>query len=149
MLSNPASFTLLLLAVPLLLTTAGCNSDQKKTCPVRGKFVWPNGSVAKELSSGMVIFQCDAEEITSKASIDQDGGFILGTYKLTDGTVPGKHKVAVVQPVSDDDNHAPLQVVHRRYENPTTSDLVVTVEPRSNEIVLKVDPGAWMKKRQH
>ncbi len=137
----------LLLAVPLLLLMAwGCSSDQKKTYPVKGKLVWPDGSSAKELSGGMVIFQCNAEQISSKGPIDQTGCFVLGTYTLIDGTVAGKHKVAIVQPVSDDENHSPLQVVHRRYESMETTDLEVTVEPKDNDIVLKVMPGAWMKR---
>ena len=152
MLSNqrgPASSNhLRLVMCVIVLATAGCRSDQKKTYPVQGKFVWPDGSSAKELAGGMVIFQCDAEQITSKAIIDQQGGFALGTYKLADGTVAGEHKIAIVQPVSESDNPAPLQVVDRRYEDPNTSDLIVTVEPKSNEVALKVEPGAWMKRRK-
>jgi hypothetical protein len=29
-----------------------------------------------------------------------------------------------------------------------TTDLEVTVEPKNNDIVLKVLPGAWMKKQK-
>jgi hypothetical protein len=143
----PLCTTLLLLSVPLfLVTTSGCSSDQKKTYPVKGKFVWPDGSSAKELAGGMVIFQCDEEQVSSKAPIDQEGGFVLGTYKLTDGTVAGKHKVAIVQPAADFGDHPPLEVVHRRYESLDTSDLKVTVEPKPNDLVFKVMPGAWLKR---
>ncbi len=138
-----------LLVVPLAVATAaGCRSDQKKTYPVRGKFVWPDGSNAKELAGGMVIFQCDEERISSKGPIDEEGGFVLGTYKLTDGTVAGKHKVAIAQPAADFGDHPPLEVVHRRYEGMETTDLIVTVEPKANDLTLKVQPGAWMKRKR-
>jgi hypothetical protein len=70
--------------VLVIPTLAGCFSGQKPTYPVQGKLVWEDGNPAKELSGGMVIFQCDAEEMSAKAPIDQEGGFILGTYTQSD-----------------------------------------------------------------
>lgn len=146
-LRSPPRAAVVLAASLALLTLAGCAAG-KKTYPVKGKFVWPNGTAAKELAGGMVNFQCDAEQVSSKGPIGEDGSFVLGTYKLDDGTVAGVHKVAVVQPVADYGDNPSLQVVHRRYEEMATTDLKVTVEPKENVIELKVEPGAWMKKQK-
>jgi hypothetical protein len=134
-------------AALLALAAAGCGSD-KKTYPVAGRFVWADGTPAKELSGGMVIFQCAGEQMTSKGPVGPDGGFVLGTYKLDDGSVAGAHTVAVVQPSADYGENPPLQVVHRKYESHQTTDLKVTVEPKANEVVLTVEPGAWMLRKK-
>jgi hypothetical protein len=132
----------------VILASAGCSSSQKPTYPVQGKFVWEDGSPAKELSGGMVIFQCDAEEMSAKASIDQAGGFVLGTYTLSDGAVSGKHKISIAQPAPETGEYRPLEIVERKYESMGTTDLEVTIEPKRNDIVLKVSPGAWVRKKK-
>jgi hypothetical protein len=126
----------------------GCSSGQKPTYPVKGQLAWEDGSPAKELSGGMVIFQCDAEQMSARASIDPEGGFVLGTYTLSDGAVTGKHKVSIAQPAAETGEYRPLEIVDRRYESMGTTDLEVTIEPKRNDIVLKVSPGAWMKKKK-
>jgi hypothetical protein len=130
-----------------LVMLSGCLSDKKPTYPVKGQLAWQDGTAAKELSGGMVIFQCDAEQMSAKASIDQDGGFVLGTYALSDGAVAGKHKVSIAQPAAETGDYRPLEIVDRRYESMGTTDLEITIEPKRNDIVLKVSPGAWMKKK--
>jgi hypothetical protein len=132
----------------VILIMGGCSSGQKPTYPVQGKLVWEDGSPAKELSGGMVIFQCDAEEMSAKAPIDQVGDFILGTYTRSDGAVAGKHKVSIAQPAAETGEYRPLEIVDRRYESMETTDLEVTIEAKRNDIVLKVSPGTWMKKRK-
>jgi hypothetical protein len=139
----------LLLLATLLVTTCGCNSDQKKTYPTKGKLVWEDGAPVKELSGGMVVFQCDAEEISAKAPIHEDGSFVVGTHTLDDGAVAGKHQVAIMQPADQNaSEYRALQVVDRKYESMDTTDLAVTIEPKPNDLVLKVTPGAWMKKQK-
>jgi hypothetical protein len=133
--------------VLVIPTLAGCFSGQKPTYPVQGKLVWEDGNPAKELSGGMVIFQCDAEEMSAKAPIDQEGGFILGTYTQSDGAVAGKHKVSIAQPAAETGEYRPLEIVDRKYESMETTELEVPIEPKRNDIVLKVSPGARMKKK--
>jgi hypothetical protein len=136
----------ILLVVPLVLVTmAGCSSG-KKMYPVRGKILWPDGSGAKELASCTVVFQCSQEQVSSQGQIDEEGGFVLDTYQANDGTVAGTHKVVLVMPF--DDIGRKMQIVHPRYEKFDTSGLEVTVEPKDNEVVLKVEPGPWMKKQK-
>jgi hypothetical protein len=132
----------------VMLTFGGCFSGQKPTYPTQGKLVWENGSPAKELAGGMVIFQCDAEVMSAKAPIDQEGSFTLGTYSLNDGAVAGKHKVSIAQPAPETGEYRPLEVVDRKYETMETTDLEATIEPKRNDLVLKVSPGAWMKKKK-
>jgi hypothetical protein len=133
----------------LLVTVCGCNSDQKKTYPTKGKFVWEDGAAVKELSGGMVVFQCDAEAISAKGPIDDEGSFVVGTHTLDDGAVAGKHKVSIMQPADQNaSEYRALQVVDRKYESMDTTDLEVTIEPKPNDLVLKVTPGAWMKRQK-
>jgi len=145
---TPRAVLRLMAAVLLVLITGGCSSDQKQTYPAKGKLVWDDGSSAQQLSGGMVIFQSDAEQISAKAAIDQQGSFVLGTYELDDGAVAGKHKVAIIQPASESGDYNPREIVDRRYESIETTDLEVTIEPAPNEIVLKLKPGAWVKKQK-
>jgi hypothetical protein len=86
--------------------------------------------------------------MSAKASIDQEGSFTLGTYSQSDGAVAGKHKVSIAQPAAETGDYRPLEIVDRRYESMETTDLEVTIEPKRNDIVLKVSPGAWMKKKK-
>jgi hypothetical protein len=146
----PPLRALLLLGGALLLATAwGCNSGQKPVYPVKGRLTWEDGSKVTQLSGGMVIFQCDTEEMSAKASIDEQGAFVLGTYKLDDGAVAGKHKVAIMQPADENaGDYRALQVVDRKYESMETTDLEATIEAKTNEIVLKVAPGSWMKRQK-
>jgi hypothetical protein len=95
-----------------------------------------------------VIFQCDTEEMSAKAPIDQEGGFVLGTYTQTDGAVAGKHKVSIAQPAPETGEYRPLEIVDRKYESMEATDLEVTIEPKRNDVALKVSPGAWMKKKK-
>ena len=141
--------TLLLVAAALLTaTTWGCSSDEKQTYPVKGKLVWDDGGNAQQLAGGMVIFQCDAEQISAKAPIDEAGGFLLGTYALDDGAVAGQHKVAIIQPASESGDYNPREIVDRSQERIETTDLVVTIEPKPNDLILKLKPGAWTKKQK-
>jgi hypothetical protein len=138
----------LFVAVALLATAWGCSSDQKQTYPVKGKLVWEDGGDVRQLAGGLVVFQCDAEQISAKAPIDETGSFVLGTYGLDDGAVAGQYKVAIIQPASESGDYNPLEIVDRRDQAVETSELVVTIEPQPNDLVLKLRPGAWMKKQK-
>jgi hypothetical protein len=139
----------LLPSIILLLAVCGCSSNEKQVYPAQGRVVWEDGVPVKELAGGMVIFQCDTEQISAKAPIDAEGRFVLGTYGLDDGAVAGKHKVAIVQPSDEESgDYKPLAIVAKKYESMETSDLEVTVQPQQNDIELKVLPGAWMKKQK-
>jgi hypothetical protein len=137
------------LSLGLLAFMAGCSSNQKPVYPTKGRVVWEDGSSVKELSGGMVIFQSDAEEISAKAGIDEEGRFVLGTYTLDDGAVAGQHKVAIVQPSADESgDYKPAHIIDPKYESMETTDLAATIEPKSNEIVLKVTPDPRMKRQR-
>jgi hypothetical protein len=145
---SPSRRAFFLLAGPLLVAAlAGCGSDRKKTYPVKGKFVWPDGSSARELAGCTVVFQCDQEQVSSQSIINAEGGFRLGYYKAADGTVAGKHKVVVMLPL--DANERKMQIVHPRYESFSTTTLQAAVDPdKDNELVFTVEPGAWMKRQK-
>jgi hypothetical protein len=148
--NEPSPRTLSFSGYPLLVASfvvmiAGC-PDGKKTYPVKGKFVWPDGSSAKELAGSGVAFQCPEQQVSSHGTIDEEGCFVLRYDKPGDGTVAGKHRILILLGV--DDGGRKMQIVHPRYENYKTSGLEVTVEPTTNEFVLKVEPGAWMKRKK-
>jgi hypothetical protein len=83
-----------------LLLFAGCgpsnNPHFEKTTPVRGKIAWANGS---PLRGGLItLHPKDATKGESRGTIDRQGHFTLGTYKVTDGVMPGEY-VATVEPI--------------------------------------------------
>ena len=85
----------------------------------------------------------DASAPTSKAKIQPDGSFELGTYAEDDGAFEGKHRVMIMPPVPpyrkpegrappvQDDARYPK--INPRYRNFATSGLGYTVTTREAE----------------
>jgi hypothetical protein len=122
-------------ALILVLAAAGCNS--RKTHPVKGIVVFEDGAAAGDLAGGTVEFESEQGEIPAGGTIQQDGTFVVGTYRTNDGAVLGKHRVAVLPPPSgvDDGSKDSLQHSFMRFD---TSGIVVTVQAGQNEFVIPV-----------
>lgn len=127
----------LLLAALVAVGLAGCGSS--KTHPVRGTIHFKDGEVAKELAGGTVEFESLDQRVSARGDIQADGTFRLTTYDSGDGAVPGQHKVVIVPRVQNPDRPGPPPVIHPRYERLETTDLVITVERKSNNLRLEVD----------
>ena len=75
------------LALLILLFCMGCG----KNVPLRGKVLDEGGN---PITVGMVNFVSEQQEL-SRAKIQSDGSYTVGTLKETDGLPPGKYKVYV------------------------------------------------------
>lgn len=132
----------LLLAV---LATAGCTSDPYKTYPVRGVIVFEDGQPARELAGGSVTFAPIPEEgrMISSGSIAPDATFVLSCKREGDGAVAGKHRAVIEPPEREGDlGDAPRRRPLNAIIDPQTAAQEVSVEPKSNQMTLKVKRAA-------
>jgi hypothetical protein len=111
--------------------------------PVDGTVMWEDGTPAKELHLGSVVFDLPEKRISSRGMIQPDGTFHLTTHKRDDGALLGTYKVMVIEgarkalPGGNGTQLAPGHM-DSMYSDPATTDLTATVEPRKNVITLKV-----------
>ena len=75
------------LTLLLLVLCVGCG----KNVPLKGKVLDVDGN---PITVGMVNFASEKGEL-SRAKIQSDGSYVVGTMKETDGLPPGKYKVYV------------------------------------------------------
>jgi hypothetical protein len=122
----------------ILVAAAGCGAGN--TYPVRGKVVFKDGT---PLTGGLVRFQPVDEKIqvSPRGDIQQNGTFILGTYKEDDGAIPGKYQVAITPPPRPKQREKPLgkPIIDPRFESYETSGLEVEVARRKNDFTIEVD----------
>jgi hypothetical protein len=137
--TGPRRYLLLLVVFVLTLTgPAGCGA---KKYPVEGKVVWADGTAAKELAGGMVIFESTQAPLSARGEVREDGSFRLTTEVPDDGVPPGEYRVLVSQsrPEPDGITRPPPPPMDPRFEDFKTSGLTYTVQPGKNEAVLKVE----------
>jgi hypothetical protein len=135
------------LLVPVLaaLTTAGCSSDRDKPYPVRGVIVFEDGQPARELAGGSVTFAPISDEgrMISSGTIAEDATFVLSCKKEGDGAVAGKHRLVIEPPEREGNTgDAPRRRPLKAIIDLQTAVQEITVEPKSNEITLKVKRAA-------
>jgi len=118
----------------VLLALTGCGGP--RLYPVHGKVTWDNGAEARELAGGLVICESVDGGVGARGDIEKDGSFRLCTYKPGDGLFPGKHRVAVVE--YSPKEPPPPPIMDRTFSRLEGSGLEITVEPKTNEITLKV-----------
>ncbi|MFO1064630.1 MAG: hypothetical protein U0892_12270 [Pirellulales bacterium] len=140
-----------------LLFCVGCSDGRPPAFPARGKVVFPTGS---PVHVGTVELKSREHGIQARGEIQNDGTFVLSTYREGDGAVAGFHDAVVVQIVVAEEvqGHRPskLGVVHPRYARYATSGLEVEVKPAGgNELIIQVDglvavkPGDESKPHGH
>jgi hypothetical protein len=142
----------------LMGTLVGCGA--RKTYPVRGKVQYPDGSPMK---GGAVMFEPVGAEkaekgaeapIMARGYINEDGAFTLSTFGEEDGAPPGHYRVLVraqvkrhgrgVDENAPDPQWDPYQI-HQRFQDFKTSGLEFTVEPKTNEFLIKVEKAPKSK----
>jgi hypothetical protein len=126
----------------LLFTVVGCGPTKGQ---VAGKVVWSDGSPAKELANGQVIFESAELRISARGVIQPDGAFRIDTESTSDGILLGTYKVAIVEhrPAAEGETKLPPQHLPNKYYVFETSGLSATVNSGTNNITLTVDrmPG--------
>jgi hypothetical protein len=132
-------------ALTLAAALTGC-SPGDGPFPVEGTVVWEDdGTPAKELHLGSVIFDLPERQIGARGVIQPDGTFRLTTTKPGDGAMVGDYKVVILEgarkPIGDGTVLAPLRM-DARYSDRNATDLTATVKPGKNVITLKVKRAA-------
>jgi len=109
--------------------------------PLKGNVTFEDGS---PLTSGMVVFDNGAS--MSRAPIQSDGTFIVGTNKEKDGISPGTYRVYITGAIEMLDNPsgrfpAPSRpLIHSKYSSADTSGLSVTIDKSMSEWNITVEP---------
>src|SRR6478609_1072060 len=86
-------FRLALISSGMAVAT-GCGSG---LCSVSGTLTWKDGSPAKELSGGQVVFEESQKHVSSIGMIGPDGTFTMTTNKPGDGVPTGHYIVAILE----------------------------------------------------
>jgi hypothetical protein len=106
------------------------------TYPVTGKVRFPDG---KPLEGGVIIFVAAEGGVQSRARIERDGTFTLGTLSEKDGAVTGLQRVSV-RPESLGPGAPPKQPLLTKYQSASSSGLEFTVSNNSpNEFDVVVE----------
>jgi hypothetical protein len=127
----------MLLMFVLLTGFAGCSGNT----PLGGKVTFEDGT---PLTAGIVIF--DNGVNTSRAPIQADGTFKVGTVKNNDGIPPGIYRVSIANAIELLDNPQKIypppsrNLIHPKFANPDTSELTVTVGNSSQQLNITVEP---------
>lgn len=120
----------------LFVVMTGCGT--RGIYPVRGQIVDRTGAPVAGLKGGSVAFANMDKKGEAHGSIDEKGNFTLSIETPGDGAYAGKHRVTIMRPQSGGDVRTPA-VIDPKYEDPATTDLFITVEPRSNNVKLEVN----------
>jgi hypothetical protein len=133
--------TPLLLAALLLGSVAGCGGP--RLYPVSGQIVWQDGSPAKELAGGLLALESVEVRASARSDIEPDGSFRVMTSRPGDGAYEGRYRVLIDVPrLSDRELNAgkrePRPILDPRYGQFETSGLEITVEPKNNQVTLKL-----------
>jgi hypothetical protein len=109
---------------------------------VEGTIVWSDGTPAKELKGGQVIFDSAELKVSARGEIDEEGRFTLRTANPNDGAQVGEYDVAIVEhrPSTGGEGSAlaPQKLDSKYYDN-KTSGLKATVKSGPNPIKLTVE----------
>lgn len=131
---NHAAFFLVICCISFL---NGCGGNPS----LKGKVTFADGS---PLTVGTVVL--DNGSTLSRATIQPDGTFVVGTAKAKDGIPPGTYKVYITGAAEMLDNPEgrfpppTRQLIHSKHADVKTSGLVVTVEQSNKPLEIQVDP---------
>jgi hypothetical protein len=118
----------------VLILVSGCSSkggrEWKKTYPVHGKVFFET----KPAKGARVVFhpvgEPDPRAVLPQAEVDEDGSFVVSTYKAADGAPAGSYTLVVTLL----QNGGPVNLLPERYADPAVSDLKATIEEKDNEL---------------
>jgi len=131
----------------LIISFAGCNSDQLPVHPVNGTVQFEDGS---DVMFGDIEFFNAEHRVNARGKIKRDGTFTVGTYSENDGAVAGKHQVTILQvsgdylseKLSSQIKHDHGDLVDSAYFDYRTSGLNCDIEAGENEVIFVVKKAA-------
>jgi hypothetical protein len=123
-----------------LFGAVGCGGPVQ----IQGQVVWEDGTPARELEGGMVMFRLPGQKkaVGARGTIGADGAFTMSTMRMGDGVFPGTHLAAVIENrPGGGDSGIPLAPARMdpKYSDPDTSGLTVLVEQSNQDVQLKVN----------
>jgi hypothetical protein len=119
---------LLSILAVVALVCSGCGGPQMS--PVKGRVLF-DGKPVKEAQITFSPLGAEGQKETGKPATgftDDEGNFVLSTFKNYDGALQGSHNVLVVL---DDTNPAKCK---------RTKNVTLEVKPGSNEFSIEMDP---------
>lgn len=139
------------LIVSILLAVVGCGR-RPATHPVSGVVTFSDGEPVR---SGLIEFLPVEGGSSARASLNQEGRYLLGVFATGDGAIAGDYVVVISQPqigagtlrppptghIAEEHGgeHPPLGLVPTRYASPQTSGLEATVYNSPNTIDFQLD----------
>lgn len=131
-------FRLVFICLGMTVAT-GCGNG---LCPVSGTLTWKDGSPAKELSGGQVVFEEAQKHKSSIGVIGPDGTFTLTTNKPGDGVLVGHYQVAILEH-RPNANAAGTQLVPAKldlkYADLNSSGLEVDIKAGKNVVKFELE----------
>jgi hypothetical protein len=124
-----------------LVCLALCGCGGKTIYPIKGRVHFADGA---PLVNGRVVLDTGQDMTGSWGSIRPDGTFVMGTFTDRDGVPAGSWRVSIQSAMSmrpPDHDDAPFTaepLIHERFGDPETSDLVFEV-PQQLEWDITVD----------
>jgi hypothetical protein len=98
------------------------------TVPVKGKVTYKG----QPLTQGSVVFEPDGGR-EANGEIQPDGTFVLTTFRIGDGAVPGVHRVGVTGSLKGGKSPIPV-----KYRSPSSSKLEVEVSAGKTDYALDI-----------
>ena len=127
-----------------LALLSGCSKGELPTYPILGRVLYADG---KPLPGGVLVLESleGVGKSNPRGTIEPDGSFTIKTPPDRAGAEAGKYQVIVqaFDPAYDDakapPNQPAPQLIHSRYQKFETSGLEVAIEPKDNDLTLRVD----------
>lgn len=133
----------LIFGLGLACLLAGCSDRHPTTYPVHGVVKFTDGTLLRD---GTVEFELlnEKNSVTATGEIMPDGTFMLGTYKLDDGALPGKHQAIVISDTqigtgAERPGLIAKSKLHPKYREFRTADLEFSVNKGTNNFLIEVE----------
>ena len=115
----------------------GCG---RETYPVTGQIEMKDGSSPKELAGYGITFDSHEMKVSAVGTIGADGSFELTTIKPNDGAKPGKYKVIISPPLSDNpDGPQRKSILLDGYGDLAKTQLLAEVKAETNHFKFSVE----------
>jgi hypothetical protein len=110
----------------------GCGDNLPRRVPVSGRVLIDG----KPLETGTLLIETPGQR-PSHAALGPGGKFTVGTFSETDGTMPGKHRVAIIS--KEDINGKTVKwLIPKKYTDLTTSGMEIDVPGARNDVELRL-----------
>ncbi|MDR1925129.1 MAG: hypothetical protein LBQ66_12225 [Planctomycetaceae bacterium] len=129
----------------VLIVLSGCGSNN---VGVSGKVIFSDDG--SPLTCGVVHFATDTFQATG--TIKEDGTFVMGSFGERDGLPVGTYQVSILGasellPAEKLEDEKVYSFIDPKWESPLTSDLTITIDKSTSNIVIKVDRNPITKEQ--